>query len=256
MRTLTYMNTFFLKLKNNLKSYLRLSLSLILLSLLSTLSLQAQANYRTFTNDAGKTLRAKPVRLGPDSVILELENGRTFKSGITMFCRADQDYLKRWDLINKAQNNELLDIDVNRRMDRVGKDKDGAINYSYYQGYYKIKLSNKGSRPLSGIRAEYQTFSFEEAIAGHKGDDSGDMNYKRHRGEFKVAIPPFRTQEVETIKTNLRTSKLDEGYSWDVGGKTRSSAKMTGIWIRFYLDDNTLIHEYSLPKSLMKREDW
>lgn len=255
MRTLTYMNTFFLKLKNNLKSYLRLSLSLILLSLLSTLSLQAQADgYRTFTNDAGKTLRAKPVRLGPDSVILELENGRTLKSGIKFFCQADQNYLKRWDLINKAQNNEFLDIDVNRRMDRVGRDKDGAINLTYYQGYYKIKLSNKGSRPLTGIRAEYQTFGIEEAMAKQ---NSGDVKHKRNRGEFKVAIPPFRTQEVETSKTNLRESKLDGGYRWDVGGDKNSSAKMNGIWIRFYLeDDNTLIHEYSLPNSLMKREDW
>ena len=66
--------------KNQMRPILLGSLTAILL--LSSPPLFAETGFRTFTNEAGKTLRAKPVLLGPNSVTLELENGRTIKSGL------------------------------------------------------------------------------------------------------------------------------------------------------------------------------
>ena len=239
--------------KNQIQLFLLGSLTAVLF--LGSPALFAESGFRTFTNEAGKTLRAKPIRLGPNSVTLELENGRTIKSGLQFFIQADRDYLKQWDFSTKAQHGDLFDIDVNRRMDKLGKEKDGPLTMTFYEGYYKVKISNKTNRPLTGIRAEYRTFSLEESM-GKK--DSDDVKYNRDQGTFPIAIAPFKTQEVETIKSALQESKLDGGYAWADGGDANSSAKMAGIWLRFYLEDesNTLLYEYALPSSLTKREDW
>lgn len=239
--------------KNQMRPILLGSLTAVLL--LGSPALFAESGFRTFTNEAGKTLRAKPVRLGPNSVTLELENGRTIKSGLQFFIQADREYLKRWDFSTKAQHGELFDIDVNRVMDKVGKEKREGYTITFHEGYYKVKISNKTNRPLTGIRAEYRTFSIEEFV-GKK--DSDDVKYNRNQGTFPIAIAPFKTQEIETIKSALQESKLDGGYAWADGGDANSSAKMAGIWLRFYLEDesNTLLYEYALPSSLTKREDW
>ena len=239
--------------KNQIQLFLLGSLTAVLL--LSSPPLFAETGLRTFTNEAGKSLRAKPIRLGPNSVTLELENGRTIKSGLQFFIQADRDYLKQWDFSTKAQHGELFDIDVNRVMDKVGKEKREGYTLTFQEGYYKVKISNKTNRPLTGIRAEYRTFSLEE-YAGKK--DRNDVKYNRDQGTFPIAIAPFKTQEIETSKTSLLESKLDGGAVWVDGGDANSSAKMTGIWLRFYLEDesNTLLYEYALPSSLTKREDW
>jgi hypothetical protein len=85
--------------------------SFILFLLLPSLLLQAEGDYRTFTNDMGSTIEAKITEASDQgSVTLERRDGRTFKDvDITLFSNADQKYINKW---RKKQAAKYDDADL------------------------------------------------------------------------------------------------------------------------------------------------
>ena len=52
--------------------------------------------YREFTNQAGKTIHAKPVTVTAGKVTIERKDGKVFTLPLTSLSEADQEFLKEW----------------------------------------------------------------------------------------------------------------------------------------------------------------
>lgn len=66
--------------------------SVVLLSLSAALPAQ---EFRTFTNTAGKSVRARLVSATPTHAVIAMENGSQFTLALTQLSAADQDYIKQ-----------------------------------------------------------------------------------------------------------------------------------------------------------------
>ena len=233
------------------------SLTLYAISLLLALPLFAQEKYRVFKNEAGKSLNAQVLEVTKTNVTLKLQNGRIIKTSPKFFSGEDQLYFKNWYLIKQASEGLLFEVDANKKMEKKAREKtgtSGALQLTTYEGFYKLKIENKTNQAIEGLRLEYRLYSSQENMAKK---DRHDIQTQQAEGTEFLNILPFEIYETETEKISLVESKLDSGWRWEGGGDTSSSAKIKGIWLRIYLSStDTLLYEYALPKSLIKKEDW
>jgi hypothetical protein len=61
----------------------------------------AQAEIRTFTNSAGKSIKAELVAMEGEAAVLKLGNGRTAKVPLKSLSEEDQTFIKTWWEKNK-----------------------------------------------------------------------------------------------------------------------------------------------------------
>lgn len=57
----------------------------------------SQESYRSFTNQKGQSIEAKPKTMSGGSVVLELKNGRVYSVSVGDLSVDDQAYLKEWE---------------------------------------------------------------------------------------------------------------------------------------------------------------
>lgn len=234
----------------------------LMVHLLPQLAL-AKDTFREFSNPAGQTITARPIGIFGDKVRIEFQDGREMNVGLDLFVEEDAKYLHDWAIEYLSSNDRLLEVSVSRKEDKVkdykkdvpltgGGVAEDALEIEEYKGYYEITLENRSQFILDPIIVEYRIFCEEEKRAA---TDRDDMKYKRQSGTLKYVIQPKEKLQKTTDKVDMVETKLGKGIVWSSGGDLKSKAKMIGVWFRVY-NGETIIHEYALPTSIMKREAW
>lgn len=223
----------------------------------------AEDGFRLLRNDAGQTIKARPVGVYGDQVRIELEDLRQMNVTLDLFVIADAEYLKEWAISYLAKSGRLLDIEVNRKEVKVseftkdvsltggGVAKD-ALEIEEFDGYYEIEVENLSDFKIDGLRVEYRIFSQQDKTAPIKRDD---VRYLRESGEISYTLMPRKPVMQKTNAIKMRETKLGKGITWTSGGDIESKAKMIGVWAKFYYKDVEVL-EYALPSVLPEREKW
>jgi len=237
------------------------TVSILILVLTTRLSAE---EYRVFTDTQNRTIQAKPINVVGNQIRIQRDDGSEFNVSITLFSEADQTYLKDWMIRFLSEHDRMLDIEAKRHTGKVTKTKEdvtlttGKIvkNARYIKEFdagYKIVIKNKSKNTFEHLNAKYILFSEQDAIAAKSGKDK---SYQRKKG--KQAIPIILAQDNYTFETKtirLTNTELKKGIRYCGGGDTESDAKLSGIWIRVFKDEQ-LITDYSYPSNIATEEDW
>lgn len=213
--------------------------------------------FRTFTNSAGKTLKAKMVSKTGDQATIALENGREFTVPVTSLSPEDQAYIADWDPaqadathltedkgVSAEKFNEVIghplfadislwDSKPEKVAERLQWPRESQTSYAEsFRLYPPSEFKFLGARPYSAaLYGEEGKVSGISLVFANKGDSfgargSGEEHFIKGK-PVPGGIEGFRMimeNDAELISTAL-TEMLGEGESQRFGdGETRTKA--------------------------------
>lgn len=238
------------------------SMRRILAGLAFIAALTAQAEMFTLTDTQGRTINADVLSVSGDQVKIK-RDGSTFNVPLATLSADDQKKLKAWA---ETQTTRIppggLQVELSRGIFKTEKQtsdvalvgggivKNGRTKTEEKWGY-AVTLTNKTSRPLENLRAEYMLFATVDNL--HVKEKQG-LKKQRYRSAIET-VPElgrhvFRTETISAIK---------EKYNGNIvsarSGESSSREMLTGIWLRIY-QDKELVYEAVMPESLRTTEKW
>lgn len=223
------------------------------------------AEQMTLTDKQGRSLKADVLEVSGGQVKLKRDDGQVFNLPLSTLADEDQKTLNAWAAKEAAKSlppgalqvelsrgifkTEKRDRDVN--LVGGGLVKDGMTITEEKWGY-NVTLTNKTSRPLDNLRAEYRLFATVDNI--HKKDDEEGLKKKAYQSPVET-IPAlgritFRTETVSAFKTKYNGNIVSAKT-----GDNNSRETLHGIWIRLYRG-NELVYESAMPEKLRSTEKW
>ena len=237
---------------------------LIIFSILHIAAISASGDgYRIFTDTQNRTITAKPINVIGKQFRIKKDDGSEYTINKEMLVERDQKYLESWALNFLAKEDRLLEIEVKRGKRKVDETKkeltttsgrilEDALLVETFDGYYTLKLINRTELELNNLRVEYRLFSEQDELAAKRRKD---IKLLRKNGSKKIDfLPAMESVEFDSEPIQLVETKLLKG-SWAKGGARDQDAKLAGIWVKIYNQDQELI-SYSLPNQLSSNEDW
>ncbi|WP_269526855.1 hypothetical protein [Coraliomargarita parva] len=235
----------------------------LFVAVLAFASLCGAESYQEYKSPDGRSLTARPTGVYGDKVTLEFRDGRTMNVDLSFFAEEDASRLKSWAIQYLAKTNQLLEVTVDRKDDKIKEYKKDvslvgggvakeAMEIIEIAGYYEVELTNKSQFDLTGVKVEYRIFSEQDNRAKK---DRHDVTYSRKGGTIEYHLQSQETLEKKTEVIPLKETKLGKGIVWSGGGDLESEAKMIGVWLRVYAAGE-MVFEYSKPTNLSEDEDW
>jgi hypothetical protein len=219
----------------------------------------AQAEIRTFTNSAGKSIKAELVAMEGEAAVLKLGNGRTAKVPLKSLSAEDQTFIKAWWEKNKNNLNEgdvRLEFDKNtERIDRqvskpkaTGKGKQGnqpSSKMTKDSVSYACVLKNYSKKTVSDITVDYTIYK----RVSTRGAGGSDTSTKEIDGSTKIALleangsATFETDDVTCVDSSKKGGN----------GPTESNREtVVGIVLTLSVGDNEFLKQ-SHPTSFLDR---
>ncbi len=211
------------------------------------------AEFRTFTDQFGRTVTAEIVSVEGDQVRIRREDGQIFALSSSKLTEADQQFITNWAAANPATSatkpaaEEKFTPEAQKIVVNLSRGKFGSRTLDKWDGYvhkhedwgYSIQLTNQHLRSVDNLRIEYNLFARTFSDTSSPTLITGSKTIKTIASRDSEV---FRTGTAEVCKRR----GIDYGNE---GGEVR------GIWYRIYIDGKLLI-EQSSPESLMKDEKW
>jgi hypothetical protein len=212
---------------------------------------------RTITDKQGRSIKVDVISVENGKVKIKREDGQLFDLPLASLSEEDQKALTAWAAANPPmlKPNELL-LEFSRG--KFGTEKEmqsgGAVAAFKDQWGYSLTLSNKSSRALSTLRAEYVLFVKQDQGPGNS--DSGSK-FRRVKKRSEIDTIPihesinFRTETVASYRYVLQP-----GFVWAGSGSNKPiKDTLHGMWLRIY-DGDQLVLEKITPEDLLKTEKW
>ncbi len=211
------------------------------------------AEFREFTDQQGRSMKAELINVIGQEVMLKREDGNTFTVSPNIFCEEDKEYIQIW-MVQKLNERDSL-LTVNARSSETNKKKmdDGLAKMEKWDGYYKVTIENESDLLLQNLKVEYRLWAFHMNMAAQSRDDGKTEIIKKD-----ITIPMIKGRDefaFDTAKAELSSIDLDSNVIWAGGGKDSSKDKLEGIWIRIYYK-GVLIKDWSNPSSLKDKLNW
>lgn len=181
--------------------------------------LAVQAEVRTFTNSAGKTIEAELTGVAEDQALLKLKNGRQTKVPLASLSAEDQAYVKSWHEQNKdkvtAGDVRLAIEKSSRRIQgerQAGGNRNESKENSKTETFYSCKLDNYSKKKIEGLTADYIIYKRTSS----RDEDGSDTSTEEIEGKVNVdPVPPNGTAtfKTETVLCEDSSSKGKQGSS-------------------------------------------
>ncbi|VGO11549.1 hypothetical protein PDESU_00094 [Pontiella desulfatans] len=235
----------------------------VLLVLALALSSFGDGEYRTFTDQDGREIKAKLIKVDTRSgkITVERDDRRKVTVPANIFSEADQAYIKEWLAAQNFLSNSKLRVNVDKRKGTAGETSETKRAKS--PCFYEIQLDNKSGAPFEGIWIEYCMYMNTENLAG------GADKLTVETGKSKVLRLPVRGKHLETTKeiklfryyqAQLETTYYSDGtVDRNTSYNKMSEDNMEGIRVRVYLKTpagNTFMREICDPSSVEKEYTW
>lgn len=232
--------------KNTLISTLLLCL---FLAFINTASAQS---YRTFRDESGREIEARPISVVGKLVRIERKDGHEFNVNPDIFVKEDAQYLETWMYQFLGLNGNLLAIKTKSGKSDTERTRSASTHSKKWKGFYKIEIENKSDLHLDGLRVEYRYYKFSD-VAGAKKKSQG--THSTISGKSSISLLPRRSTEITTTEVDMSESQLNPGWSYFEGGSKTAKDKLTGIWVRVY-KGKKMITQFANPTSLMTEKKW
>ncbi len=214
----------------------------------------ANSEYRTFTSLDGREMVAAIQRVSANEVTIKRKaDGRNFTVTVDTFSKADQNFIKSWDEMNRLSHHDALDVKIRRvNGDRSKSSSLSTSTKSWMEGY-EISVTNETRGDVTGLEVKYIIFMFDEAVAATQKDQG---KLQRDNSNFNLAsLAPDQKFTHQTKKFKMSSSKLKEGWYYTNGGSKQSKDELAGCWVRVY-KGGRIISQTALPSSVMRTEPW
>ncbi len=211
----------------------------------------------TFTNDSGSSFKAEITGVSGDAVTLKRDDGQVFNPKISIFNKADQDYIRFWAAKNaKAHGNDVFQIQALSLNGVATPSVDQAkhVNLSSWQGYYRLDVKNLSFINWAALHFRYIIFE-QSANLGELPPN--DFTEKRVMGTFDLdKLASNGATSFETDKLDMQSETLFANTFFSSGAPVSTSDKLTGIWVRVYDDEDNLLQEWVSDPAILKTERW
>lgn len=214
-------------------------------------SLQA-SDFRVFKDTQGREMEAMLTRVSGEDVYIERRDGLSTKVALSIFSKADKDYIQEWER-KEILRNGAFKVRFSKETTQKNESSNGGIFSERYKAGYNIHITNTTQKSFDDIQVEYKIYKYKDALNTHKRRE-GDMVHDK--GE--VSLNQIYADSESVVQTKLfpmLETKLEPGYRWEEGGKETSKDRLEGVWIRVYVGD-LMVHEESRPENLMRKEAW
>lgn len=224
----------------------------------------AHAEMQTLTDRQGRSIKADVISVTGDKVKIKRDDGQTFDLPLSNLAEADQKNLKAWAARESAKSLPAgaLVVEMSRGIFKTEKTeqdvkivgggvvKDGIAITEEKWGY-NVTITNKTSRPIEGLRAEYRLFA---TIDDLRIKEKQGLKKKAFQSEIET-IPAlnavvFKTETISAIKTKFKGNIVSA-----TSGDTGSRETLSGIWMRIYRGTE-LVYESAMPEKLATTEKW
>lgn len=262
---------------------------LILLFASLTLACHAADEYRTFTAQDGRTLKAKIITYDDSTgkVQIQREDSTLITANRSAFSKKDQTYIKTWSATGVFTSTSKLKAEVKRNIGKPTK-KEIEVDMSTQTGRgsrgggtqvvatdkktsykFDLLLENKGDISLTNIKMEYRIFyNQEKPIEDEKANAQRDENDTRPErylalDEDKVKSGEARLKSIgagesETLSTgSVSILKRSANRTW--GSNINLKGDLAGVWFKLTMrapDGTQLIREIAQPESIRKKYSW
>lgn len=219
----------------------------------------SQAEPFTLTDKQGRSIKADVLSVTGNQVKIKRDDGQTFDLSLSALSDGDQEKLKAWAA--KSLPPGALLVEMSRaKFDTIKTDKDVKITtgatikdgmaITEEKWGYTVTVSNRTSRPIENLRAEYRLFATVDNI--HVKEKQG-LKKKSFKSVIET-VPElgkiaFRTETISTVKTKYN------GIVSAETGDTSSRETIFGVWMRIYRED-AIVYEAAMPESLRTSEKW
>jgi len=147
----------------------------------------------------------------------------------------------------------LSDVEIKVARQKLGEEIDRktsmAERISTKEILYRITIQSKTFKQLSNLEAKYMIFYYDS-----KPGSNADPEERSQAGSEKIAaLSSNRSVDFETKSIQLTTVSLDGGWYYGSGANNKSKDRVSGIWVRVFAEDGSLVGEYASPSSITKR---
>ncbi len=233
----------------------RLVLCVVLLSMVS--GLWAATQYRDFTSAEGQTMRGRirAYDARKEIVTIELENKRTKKLPITLFCEADQAYILEYGILKNFLSERFFKVSVEDDTQNSASD-DSIHEIKTTATNYEILLENCAISELPKLKMEYCIYYEQEVL---KGDQEVCLQGVLFEKTDIVNMAPKSEKILQTKEVLTYRKTLDSGYYYKSGAVEEQKGRVLGIWVRVYMTLSTgekHMREYYSPSGLKNKREW
>ena len=187
----------------------------------------ARAEVRTFTNSAGKEIKAELIGMENGTAILKLANGRKAKVPLKSLSDGDQTYVKSWyeENKNKVSAGDLrLTIEKNTERLKETEEKRNKGNnnrnnkISRTETSYTCALENLSTKSIEGIKVDYVIYERVSVRGGEDGSEtrteetstSAEIDNLKPNGTVEFTSDSEISEEGETTKKGVSESRREK----------------------------------------------
>lgn len=184
-----------------------------------------QAEPRTFTSPDGRTLQGEVVSATPDMVTLQLVNGPQLAVAINKFSEPDKAFIAEWRKANPVTIKYNFDLSFTKEKTDSSKSSRGNTEVITDVWVCNLKLANRSNQTLENIKVDYEVFYSQ---AGGNGSIVRKM-------PGNLSVPILKHLEQTTVKTKevrLETTKLEGGYYYLDGSRSRQKDAIEGVIVK------------------------
>jgi hypothetical protein len=250
--------------------YLQKIAFLLTLNIGLTAASRLAAETLTLTDKQGRALTAEVLSVDNGKVKIKRSDGQVFSLPVNSLVEDDQAKLaalaERLAATEAAKPlaADAIKVELSRanfkttkknndaKEQTTGKTVNDVVSTSEENWGYTLTLYNRTPRPIEGLRAEYRLFATVDEM--HVEGDKLVLKKKPFEASFESINPlgkiTVRTETILTVKKSLKDGWID-GKT----GRTESSERLYGIWLRIYRGDQ-LIQEIAMPEGLRTKQKW
>lgn len=245
---------------------LPLSLELLAAAWIWAMTIPMSAEeYRDFTSQAGKTLRATIVSATESDVTLKREDGGQITGGVAFFSPSDQEFIANWRKANPSKQAYDFTIETSRqRVDRT-KASEGNLNVVYETWKFLIKIENRTKSGNSGVSLEglKVAYNIHKTAKARAREARSQNEALTPAGSLLVKadvidlgkIDYLKTMQVETDTVPVNASELAPGWYYADGSKDEHNDELEGITVKILKDDQ-VIAEKSFGSKASAEAKW
>jgi hypothetical protein len=145
-----------------------------------------------------------------------------------------------------------VEISAMPRKETKERDREGVTSTAEKSFQYSVKITNRSFRDVSGLRVEYRIFVRNDSGKG------AVTQQKMSKQAFKLDLPAILKHgefSFDTEPVSLKSSKLDGGWIYKDGSRSKVEDRVAGIWLKVFQDGN-VVGEYMNPTSLKSKESF
>ena len=146
-----------------------------------------------------------------------------------------------------AQSQDVRITVTRKKLDEQKEREGGNTTITTKEVAYKITVENKTFKPFENVQVKYMIFYLDPK----QGSREKPVEISQSGGEALPTLAAHSSSTVETKPFKLQSAELDAGWYYADGGSNRSKDRVSGIWVRAYVDGK-IVGEYTSPSTVTK----